>query len=145
MKNILKHKKIIFTVLALITIFVWIIFSIPFMGRHTWALYTAQQTEAPSLIVAHGAGKEPSNDPLYHASKEIELILEAKNGKLSITDETNDKVYEGTYDLTSLNLRTGPRYAVVIDGKQGIVTFGTGFDPMLLLSLDGYHLMFEVQ
>ncbi len=143
MKNMLKHKKIVFTVLAIVLVICWAFFTFPFIERNTWVLYTAQQTDALQLIVAHGAGKAPSNDPLYHTSKEVDLHLEAKKGKLTITDETNDKVYEGTYTVSSVGF-SGLRYRIEIGEKLGSAGI-SGYGSTLILFLDGYQVIFGAQ
>lgn len=143
MEHILKHKKSIFTALAIVLVIFWVFFSFPFVERHTWVLYTAQQTDALQLIVAHGAGKAPSNDPLYHTSKEVDLRLEAKNGKLTITDGTNDWVYVGTYTVSSVGF-SGLRYRIEIGEKAGSAAI-SGYGSTLVLTLDGYQVIFAAE
>lgn len=66
-------------------------------------LYSAQNEKLPNIIIAHNADYDITNDEnsLYKFSKPVELICEAKGGKLTITDKTNGITYEGTYKVKS--------------------------------------------
>ena len=78
-------------------------------------------------------------------SKEIELTCTAKDGKLTISDRTNGKTYEGTYKVTSWGRFIGQSYAVVIDGKDGTAKMSSKFNRTLFISVGGYYLNFEIQ
>lgn len=54
-------------------------------------------------------------------AKVVDLRLMAKDGKLTITDATNNKTYEGTYSVED-KTPEGVDYKVVIDGKEGYAT-----------------------
>ena len=71
----------------------------PSLERRTWVLTSAQMAEAPYSVVAHHKDYDISAEdgPLFAFSKPIELVCEAKDGKLTLTDKTNGKTYEGTY------------------------------------------------
>ena len=118
--------------------------------RKTWVLYAALQSDPFVCIVAHGIEQDASakDDPLYQRSKPIELICEARRGKLVLTDKTNGKTYEGTYKVTSLghNRRLGSdkgaNYRIEINGVEGRANISAQGIPMLSIVIDGYTLEF---
>lgn len=97
------------------------------------------------------------NQPVYDAAAEkisthpevkiIEMSLVAKDGKITITDVTNGKTYEGTYTVSGKNPE-GTDYHITIDGKSGyagvaITTYANGTEePTLPITLDGYSMYF---
>ena len=75
---------------------------------------TAQNEDA--LIVAVG---EP--DELYPEAKIVDLTLIAKEGKITITDKTNNKTYTGTYKVQQKTPK-GTDYEITINGQNGYAT-----------------------
>ena len=148
-----KSKNVILflaTIVLCIIISVISIFSMPRLEHRTWVLSYAQQAEAPCFVVAHNPDYNFSEDEsgLFDFSKEVELTLEAKDGKLIIVDKTNEKTYEGTYTVTSggigrFRVFKNKTYAIVINGLEGTANFST--NRTLFISIDGYCLYFEVQ
>ena len=145
------NKRIFAPIIALLCVILYAVFAKPAIETRTWVLTMAQQVE-PFFVVAHKTGYDFSNDDssLFVFSKEIELVCVAKDGKLTITDNTNDITYEGTYQITSWSKFSGQRYAVVIDGKEGTANVSSRFNRTLFkrtlsVSIDGYYLNFEVQ
>ena len=144
-RNLLIAARVVLCV-AVVT---FLILSIPNIERDTWILSYVQQTEAPYLVVAHGKDYDVSNinDPTFTHSKQVELICEAKNGKLLLTDKTNGKTYEGSYNISSFGggrfqSFKGTTYAVVIDGLEGTANISSGINRTLLVYIDGYYLSF---
>ena len=95
------------------------------------------------LIIAVG-----ESDELYPAAKIIDLTLTAKDGKLVVTDITNGKTYDGTYQV----IKQTPKsidYEVVIDGLSGYATVASTeyYDgseiPTLPINLGEYSIYFE--
>ena len=122
----------------------------PRLEHRTWVLSYVQQTESPYFVVAHNADYNFSEDEsgLFDFSKEVELTLEAKDGKLLIVDKTNEKTYEGTYTINHgkhgrFRVFKNKTYAVVINGLDGTANFST--NRTLFVSIDGYGLYFEIQ
>ena len=80
----------------------------------------------------------------------IEMTLVAKDGKITITDVTNGKTYEGTYTVSGKNPE-GTDYHITIDGKSGfacvaMTTYADGTEePTLPISLDGYSIDFYAE
>ena len=95
-----------------------------------------------SLIVAVG---EP--DELYPNAKIIDLLLIAKDGKITIIDETNNKTYSGTYKAQQKTPK-GTDYEITINGQDGYATvapteYYDGSEvPTLPISLGEYSLYF---
>ena len=140
-----KIKKIIIKALiAILGIVLLLIFVPTRLENRTWLLSTAQQADAPYFVVAHHTEYDFSNDKsgLFEFSEPIELICEAKSGKLILTDKTNGEIYEGSYKLHRLMGRSGPSYSIIINGVEGkanISSYRT-----LFVSIGGYYLNFEI-
>lgn len=149
----MKIKKYIFVpILVALCIMGYIVRTKPIIETHTWVLSYAQQVE-PMILVAHNAAYDFSDDEssFFEPSKPIELICEAKDGKLVLTDKTNGKVYEGTYKITSLGgsgrfgTFNGQMYTVVIEGVEGRANISSPDGRMLFMSIDNYALNFWVE
>ena len=101
---------------------------------------TAQNEDA--LIVAVG---EP--DELYPEAKIVDLTLIAKEGKITITDKTNNKTYTGTYKVQKETPK-GTDYKITINGQDGYATvapteYYDGSEiPTLPINLGEYSLYF---
>ncbi len=101
---------------------------------------TTQDQDA--LIVAVG---EP--DELYPEAKIVDLSLIAKDGKITITDKTNDKTYIGTYKVQKKTPK-GTDYKITINEQDGYATvapteYYDGSEvPTLPINLGEYSLYF---
>lgn len=101
---------------------------------------TAQNEDA--LIVAVG---EP--DELYPEAKIVDLTLSAKDGKITITDKTNNKTYTGTYKVQKKTPK-GTDYEITINEQDGYATvapteYYDGSEiPTLPINLGEYSLYF---
>ena len=77
----------------------------------------------------------------------IQMTLTAKDGKLVITDITNNNIYEGTYSVTKRMLKE-VHYNINIGGTSGIATvamttYADGSrEPTLPINLGGYSIYF---
>lgn len=146
-----KNQKLIailVLVAACVILAAVFIFGIPNIENRDWVLAYAQKTDPYYMVVAHGESYDFSNrqDPMYSASKPVELTLEANDGKLIITDKTNGKIYNGTYRSSTgiigrLNI-FDRNYTVEIEGVEGRANFST--QRTLFMSIDGYALTFEI-
>ena len=98
-----------------------------------------------SAIVA--ADKEES---AYPDAKIVEMTLVASDGKITITDATNNLTYEGTYEVDS-KTPDGTNYKVTIDGRAGyagvaMTTYADSTqEPTLPITLDGYSIYFYAE
>ena len=86
------------------------------------------------------------NQVVYDAvEEESDTHPIAKDGKITITDVTNGKTYEGTYIVSGRNPE-GTDYHITIDGKSGyagvaMTTYAAGSEePTLPITLDGYSM-----
>ena len=143
----MKIKKYFFIpILVVLCIILYAVFAKPTIETHTWVLSMAQKAE-PFYVVAHKTGYDFSDDDsnIFAFSKEIELTCTAKDGKLTISDKTNGKTYEGIYKVTSWGRFTGQSYTVIIDGKDGTANISSKFNRALFISVGGYYLTFEIQ
>lgn len=148
-KQLSNKKAITLTPIfvILLCIFLYAIFVIPKIELYTWELSTAQQEGPPFITVAHNKDYDftDEDDVLFKFSKPIELTCVAKNGKLTITDKTNNIIYNGTYKVESWNKFSGQCYKIVIDGKDGKANISDRFNPTLFMSIDGYYLNFVIK
>ena len=101
----------------------------------------ASQNE-DELVVAVGKA-----DELYPDAKIVDIVLTAKDEKISIVDNTNDKEYSGDYKLIE-KTQKGCNYEITIDGKSGYATIspteyydGTEV-PTLPINLGEYSIYF---
>lgn len=150
MKQLFKSKKrIVFlpVFVIILCIFLYFAFLKPKIAFYTWELSLAQQVGPPFITVAHNKDYDFSDedDTLFKFSKPIDLTLVAKNKKLTISDKTNNKVYNGTYKVKSWGRHHTPRsYEIVIEGIEGTANISNNslFNPTLFMSIDGYYLNF---
>ena len=89
-------------------------------------------------------------DEVYPNAKIVELTLTAQDGKISITDATNDKAYEGTYSIDG-KTSNGTIYSITIDGKSGYATsemtknHNGADEPTLTINLGDYSIYFYTE
>ncbi len=143
-------KRFLVPVIVIVCLVVYVIVSLPLIETRTWVLSTAQQLEAPFFVVAHHLDHDVSETPMFEFSKPIELICEAKYGKLILTDKTNEKTYEGTYEISSLGFgrfgtSQGTRYTVVIEGVEGTANISSSAGRIMVMSVENYSLIFEAR
>ncbi|MBQ8802859.1 MAG: hypothetical protein IJZ53_04400 [Tyzzerella sp.] len=98
--------------------------------------------DADTSVLAVG-----ETDELYPNAKIVEMTLVAENGKITITDATNDKTYSGTYKVIQKTPKSID-YEITIDGLNGYATVapteyydGTEI-PTLPINLGDYSLYF---
>ena len=115
----------------------------PKIEDYEWKMRTAMHTE-DGQILYDAVNGENSTHP---EAKIIEMTLVAKDGKITITDVTNGKIYEGAYAISGKNPE-GTDYHITIDGKTGyatvaMTTYADGTEePTLPITLDGYSMYF---
>ena len=115
----------------------------PKIEDYEWKMRTIMHA-ADGQSVYDAVAEESTTHP---EAKIIEMTLVAKNGKITITDLTNNKTYEGTYTVSGRNPE-GTDYHITIDGKPGyatvaMTTYADGTEePTLPISLDGYSMYF---
>lgn len=115
----------------------------PKIEDHEWKMRTIVHIEDNQVV--YDAARDESD--IYPEAKIIEMTLVAKNGKITITDITNNTVYEGTYTVSGRNPK-GTDYHITIDGKSGyagaaMTTYADGTEEATLpITLDGYSMYF---
>lgn len=115
---------------------------------YEWKMRTvmSNDTEATQyqdeLVVAVGEA-----DELYPDAEIVDMTLTAKDGEITITDTTNGKTYNGTYEVMQKTPK-GTDYEIIIDGVTGYATvapteYYDGSEiPTLPINIDGYSLYF---
>ena len=109
---------------------------------YEWKMRTVMKNDSDLVVPAVGEA-----DEVYPDAKVVDLTLTAKDGKITITDATNNITYEGTYTVEGKNPK-GTDYKVVIDGKEGYATAAmTKYDdgseePTLPINLGDYSIYF---
>ena len=94
------------------------------------------------LVVAVG-----EKDDIHPNAKIVDIKLVAKDGAITVTDETNNKTYSGTYKVQQKTPK-GIDYEVTIDGIKGYATvapteYYDGSEvPTLPINLGEYSLYF---
>ena len=107
-----------------------------------WKMRTVMKNDSDLFVPAVGEA-----DEVYPDAKVVDLTLTAKEGKITITDSTNNITYEGTYTVEDKNPK-GTDYKVTIDGKDGYATVAmTTYDdgseePTLPINLGEYSIYF---
>ena len=118
----------------------------PKIEDYEWKMRTIAHIEGEQLVY-DAAAEESTAHP---EAKIIEMTLVAKDGKITITDVTNGKTYEGTYTVSGRNPKVTDYY-ITIDGKSGyagvaMTTYADGSEePTLPISLDGYSMYFYAE
>ena len=115
----------------------------PKIEDYEWKMRTVMHVEGEQLVY-DAVSEESSTHP---EAKIIEMTLVAKDGKITVTDVTNEKNYEGTYTVSGKNPK-GTDYSIVIDGKEGHATVAmTTYadekeEPTLPINLGDYSMYF---
>ena len=113
---------------------------------YEWKMRTVMHTEDDQLVV-DAVGE---SDPAHPDAKIIEMNLIAKDGKITIIDVTNNKIYEGTYSVEQ-KTPAGTDYKITINGKDGYATvamtaYADGTEqPTLPINLGTYSMYFYAE
>ena len=110
---------------------------------HTWRMTTVQSVNAEGQIIAHAPGQVGSPE----TSEEITLTCTAKDGVLTLNDESSNQTYTGSYKLSD-SVPESSNYEVVIGETDGmaVVSVTTYLDdssvPTLIIRIGDYALNF---
>lgn len=145
-----KNFKIFFVFLTLT-----IIFALSACGGevvaieyYEWKMRTVMSNDVQAaqiedeLVVAVG-----EKDDIHPNAKIVDIKLVAKDGAITVTDETNNKTYSGTYKVQQKTPK-GTDYEVTIDGIKGYATvapteYYDGSEvPTLPINLGEYSIYF---
>ena len=117
--------------------------NVPAIENYEWKMRSVMHVENDQLIM--DASDEAS--AAHPQAKLVDMRLVAKDGKITITDATNNKTYEGTYTVSGKNPK-GTDYHVTLDGIEGyatvaMTTYADGREePTLPINLGEYSLYF---
>ncbi len=115
----------------------------PEIEDYEWKMRSIVHAENDQVV--YDAAAEES--AVHPEAKIIDMTLVAKHGRITITDVTNQKIYEGTYTVSGRNPK-GTDYHITVDGKSGfasvaMTTYADGTEePTLPISLDVYSMYF---
>ncbi len=154
-KTVSKKATMVSFLVLVLALVIYLVFSKPAIEGKTWQLSIAMQQEPYFAVIAHHPDYDFSDDdtlPFYEA-KPIDLTCVAENGKLTITDKTNNKVYNGSYEwsiwdkmFNKSTQRGSQTIPIVIEGKEGTAQVsrvaGT-LNKTLCILVDGYILNFD--
>ncbi len=113
------------------------------IGNYTWTMTTIQSENADAQVVAYGT----DGSSTLETAVLVKLECKAENGVLTLTDNTNNKTYTGSYKLTDTN-SDSVIYDVEIGNISGkavcsLTTYNKeNSKPTLIISLDNYTLNF---
>ena len=113
---------------------------------YEWKMRTIMHGE-DNQVVVDAVGEY---DTAHPEAKIIDMTLTAKDGKITITDHTNNKTYEGTYKVEQ-KTPAGTDYRVTIDGKEGyatvaMTTYADGTEePTLPINLGTHSIYFYAE
>lgn len=115
----------------------------PKIDAYSWVMTSVQSMDAGGQAVAYG---ERFSSTLEEA-KQVELICEAQGGTLTLTDQTNDRTYTGTYQQSQSDFKS-TIYEVEVEGISGVAvaamtTYQDGTqDPTLIFNFGDYAVNF---
>ena len=114
----------------------------PKIDDYEWHLRVAMCADEELSVLA-----VDESDNAHPDAKVVDVVLVAKDGKIAITDHTNDKIYEGEYKLSQMTPK-GADYQITINGVSGyatvaMTTYSDGSEePTLPINLGEYSLYF---
>ena len=116
------------------------------MDDYEWKMRYVMHGENEQLIV----DAVSAEDCAHPEARMIEMTLVAKDGRITITDITNNKTYEGTYTVEQ-KTPAGTDYKITIDGKEGyatvaMTTYADGTEePTLPINLGTHSIYFYAE
>ena len=111
--------------------------------EYEWTMRQAWNSNDGTVVAI--AASEASE--LYANAAVVTVTLTAKDGAITITDETNGKVYTGTYEVDS-RTPDGTNYVITINGEVGYATVAMTkhYDgkevPTLPINIGSYSMYF---
>lgn len=110
---------------------------------YVWLMSAVQSMEAEGEIVAYGGEKIGAAE----SAVQIELRCQAENGVITLTDESGNKTYSGTYQLEERDPKA-TIYKIVVGETEGVAVaaetvYHNGENrPTLVMQLEDYTLNF---
>ena len=87
----------------------------PEIEEYHWVMDCVQSQDANGQIIAHGTGTDSAAD----SAQQMALTCQAEDGELTLSDQTNQKTYTGTYPLMETNSQSS-LYQVTINDEEGM-------------------------
>ena len=115
----------------------------PKIEDYNWVMTSVQSMDTGEQAIAYGERGSSTLD----SAKQIELICCAEDGNLTLTDQTNDETYTGTYTMNETDTQSSI-YEIVLDGNEGmaVVAMTTYHDgsqePTFIINLGDYAINF---
>ena len=119
--------------------------SVPKMEDYEWVMTSVQSNE-DGRVIAFGGRKSSTFD----SAEQVELTCQAESGILTLTDQTNSKIYTGTYKLTQTDPQSSI-YEVIVNGNEGMAvvamtTYNDGNqEPTFIVNLGDYSINFSAE
>ena len=142
-------KKVLCFLLAIL-FFAFSLFSCgatrPSIEDYQWKMRTAIRLDGDSFTVS----AVEAEDSAHPEAKIIDMILIAQDGKITVTDLTNDKSYNGSYSLKN-KTPDGADYEIIIDSLTGYGTvamteYADGSEePTLPITLGDFSIYFYAE
>lgn len=88
---------------------------------NNWKMRTVMSNDiavadSDAVVIAVG-----ESDEMYPNAQITDITLSAADGKITVTDATNNKVYTGTYKVSNKESK-GTNYEITIDEQSGYAT-----------------------
>lgn len=148
-KIVLQSSNIIKTIVALLLSMTFFLFLTACneksltIENHEWNLRYAYQVKDNQVNVI----AKDKHDSAYPDAKIVKVILKAEDGIITISDQTNNVTYTGTYALESTKPKE-QNYKVIINGQDGYATVAMttyadkSEEPTLPINFGEYSLYF---
>ena len=139
----MKKTLALLLCLALVTLSLFSCGGAPRIQKETWIFAVAVVDNNITHVSPAHTDAAPKGTPV------IECTLTAKGGAITITDETNEKTYTGTYsDREKIN-PSAADYRITFGRKKGKAVTSRGLNisgtketRTLTLYIDGYEILF---
>lgn len=116
--------------------------------NYDWKMTVVQSNKGD--VAAYAPDAEGIDTVVYHDAIAIDMSLAAENGTVTITDNTNDRSYTGTYKKTDTDAES-VIYEMTFDGSIGnavasMTSYQDGKEiPTLILSVNDHVLNFQAE
>ncbi len=117
---------------------------VPQIDGNTWKMETVAISNNGSILYYNPETNLPD---IYASAKPLQLLCDADDGKISISDKTNGKTYTGTYQLEDTDFET-KQYKIVFGDVEGYVITGKtkyinkDAEKTLIIAIDKYTMYF---
>lgn len=116
--------------------------------NNNWKISIVQSDNGE--VVACSLNNESLYKELYPNVEVLDMMCEAKDGDIIITDKTNNQKYQGTYEKIEKNIDS-IIYKIIYEEKEGTaIVSKTKYENdeellSLIININGYSLSFQVE